>query len=292
MIARKLFLAAVSCALATAASAAVFVADFSQLAYEDVLYGYPDPPPSGSQWGQSEANPDGSVYGDVNATPLAWGQDATVGSQVVSGAAVGAYYDVPANDVFYADHAVGEGMSSSWMVVSFMIQDSTDDYPGRNDFFLAVTDDEGSELMHFHLTGDDSGVTDKWNMTWTDMPSGGTGYGGAPAAVLAGGIYKLSVQFLPDGQGGMTYQVSVEPDCATCTDSYYGGVEALTGVSSDAMIGDFRMGTDLGVDTNTGDPEDVWGDNYLLVLGVSVPEPASVALFGLGALGLVVRRRR
>ena len=78
MIARKLILAAASCALATAASAAVFVADFSQLAYEDVLNGYPDAPPSGAPWGQSEANPDSSVYGDVNVAPLAWGQTATV----------------------------------------------------------------------------------------------------------------------------------------------------------------------------------------------------------------------
>ena len=292
MIARKLILAAASCALATAASAAVFVADFSQLAYEDVLNGYPDAPPSGAPWGQSEANPDSSVYGNVNVAPLAWGQEATVGSQVVSGAAVGTYYDVPTNDIFYADHAVGENMSASWFVVSFLVQDSTAEYPGRNDFFFALADPDGNELMHFQLTGDDSGATDKWNMTWTDMPGGGTGIGGAPAAVLAGGIYKLTVKFVPDGQGGMTYQLSVEPDCVECTDSYYGGWESLTDVGSDAVIDSFRMGADLGIDTVNNTPEDVWGDNYLLVLGVSIPEPASVALVGLGVLGLVVRRRR
>lgn len=292
MIARKLLLAATSCALATVASAAVFVADFSELDYEDVLNGYQDPPPSGAPWGQSEANPDGSEYGDLNVSPLAWGQTATVGSEQVIGAAVGTYYDVPADDVFYADHAVGENMSASVFEVSFLVQDSTPTYPDRNDFFFALADENGNELMHFHLTGDDSGATDKWNMTWTDMPDGGSGIGGAPAAVLAGGIYKLTVQFMPDGHGGMTYQLSVEPDCDGCTDSYYGGVEPLTGVSSDAVIDSFRMGADLGTDTQTGAPESDWGDNYLLVLGVSIPEPASVALFGLGVLGLVVRRRR
>ncbi|MCW1887326.1 PEP-CTERM sorting domain-containing protein [Luteolibacter flavescens] len=262
---------ALSLGLTAASSAAsIFVSDFTGTSSGDALSGT-------NGWGQSEAN-------DDDLEPLAWVSSLT-GTPAAS---VGAYYAAPGSTSFYASNSVGTAFTTSTISLQFGLQDSTTDYPFRNNFGFSLVNGAGDNLFSVNLTttnqggifDDPSNPVDpetsdaNWNLSVTSI-----GMAAEPAFVAVGedSFYTVYVEFTSVGADinyKLYFQGTVGP---TVIDT-----GTLAGLSSET-ISQFR------VNFSQGTGQD-WGDNILTFR--AVPEPSALLLSGLAGLAFLRRRRR
>ena len=293
------FLAAAAIAPVTHAS--VYVSDWSGASSGDYPLGEfvaEDGPQSGSTvagidgWVQSEPNHwsvDACPGGCYN--PLSWVSPLNGG---LAGT-VGTYYTAPeeTSDCFWVSQTINQPLSSgNWLGMRFGIQDSTTDYPSRNDFGISAVDATGDVIWALTFTpSTQTGDYDDWqnpgdpataNTTWLMSVTSDFSYT-APdpnpfAAVYEDGEYEMYFSYAPNGSD-VDYTVHIVGGQSTeWTES-----GTITGVASETFA-ELRVGSCLGDDATD------WGDNFFTF--TAIPEPASLALFGLGALGLLARRRR
>jgi hypothetical protein len=278
-------------AFTTSAFSAGFIADFSGLinpsdsnpnTVTGVLNGY-------GSWTQSVPNPDGSVNGATNAyngglgpAPLSWGAN-VFGNR---GASLGTYYDVPGGASYSVSHPVsGVSFGLTYMTVDFVLTDSTNGFPDRNDYSFGLYNGSGGKLFSWDLdivdpqTVDPDNETGVWQGRVTST-GGGTSYIGGAAE---GTLYRLSVLITSSGGGNVSYSGLFESPSNPANDTPFSGT--LTGLSAESV-------TEFRVTSSEGSGSD-WGDNFISFTGVSViPEPATTSLFALSLTCLLVRRRR
>ena len=293
--------------LTGAVHGAGFIADFSGLinaddadpnTTTDVMDGY-------DGWSQSEGNPDGSVYGNDNSysggsgtAPLSWGAN-VAGNR---GASLGFFYDIPASSPFYAAHGVtGVSFGNSFMMADFIITDSSDLYPARNDFSFGIFNAAGDNLFSWQLdaelqTSTPDSATGDWFGRTTSVAtnSNGTYKGGA----REGGFYRIAVTFSSGANGTVNYAGAFSSLLDNSLDQTFSGtLSGVTGLNAED-IAEFRVTSIYGEGVEFdqfGDPTltPAWGDNFISFTNVMViPEPASSALLGLGLAGFLMRRRR
>ncbi len=244
--------------LTAVAPASVFISDFTGASSGDALPGI-------DSWSQNQANPTNDTQ------PLTWVNP--IGGGL--GAAVGTFYDVPTSDPLSATRPIGVALAGSTLCLDFSIQDSTNLFPGRNDYSFTVANGSGDNLfsLNFGATSQNMAAPALWNVTWDSI--GGSG-GPAFGAVGDNSIYSLIIDFTPD-LGDMDFSLSLQgPVGSPFVET--GTLTGLAGASFDDLVVSTTMG--LGAD---------WGDNFIVVQGV--PEPSSLLLLGLSGLGLLRRRR-
>jgi hypothetical protein len=200
-----------------------------------------------------------------------------VNGSTVRGASVGVAYTVPTNDPFYASHSVGIGLAGTTLQTTFVITDSTSAFPFRNDYSIGLFNAGGTRLFSLDMKAVagsvPGGSNNQWNTHWSTGATQSSAFGG----VLENGDYNLSVTFTPSGSN-VNFALSLT---GTNTFNVNG---TLTGLSAQ-QIASYRVYTTKG----TGVTE--WGDGFISFVNVKVPEPSVAALLGLGALGLMRRRR-
>lgn len=301
MKSRHLLTLFAAAAIAPATHASVYVSDWGSAQSGDSPLGEflaEDGPQNGNTvagidgWVQSEPNhwtTDVCPEGCYN--PLSWMGPLNSG---IAGT-IGTYYTTPeeTSDCFWVSQTINQPLSTTrWLGMRFGIQDSTTDYPNRNDFGISVTNTSGDAIWSLKFTPasqtgdyddwqnptDPSTANSLWTMSVTSDLTYTPGHANPFAAVYEDGEYEMYLTFEPVGDD-LGYTVHIIGG----QDTEWFATGSITDASGETWD-ELRVGSCFGEDA--GD----WGDNTFSFVGI--PEPASLALFGLGALGLLARRRR
>jgi len=197
---------------------------------------------------------------------------------------VGSASELAASGGVYTGGAAVEATTGGGAVV-----DST----GANQFAFnndgtASTFNGGSSFNSVHYNQAATGNGNGNNLEFTEAQAAGTYPGVAPS----GGKVFLGTMFVTVGSGQTTYHLnSLDNETITATGSFKGD-ETQSPLDPNAF-------TQSNYDTGAmGDGSTATGANvaspYSFSVGSAspVPEPASMAIFGLGAAGLLIKRQR
>lgn len=290
---RSLFTLASATGLVPAAFGGyIHVSDFSGANIGDPLGAFA-PVPGIDGWIQSEGyndpdgDPDTTFPGVEGDAPLSWisnhaGQNAGT---------IGTYYDVPLGSSYYVSHAISAPLVGSSLGMRFGIQDSTTDFPTRNQFYISLVGASNANLFTLFFTPTDQTVdfddpldpTDpgtaftQWDMNWTSGAYSDPEFQG----VIEDSSYTLDLTFVLDGLD-VKFTAYFDGPLNDFTET-----GTLSGLNlTTESITELRVGTIM----DGGGGATDWGDNFFAF--AAIPEPSSPVLLGLAALGLVVRRRR
>jgi hypothetical protein len=253
-----LLAAAGSLALIASAQAAVYFEDFESFAIDTDLDGQNGWSTTGDSFYAFSTD-----LGDGNMVAIIGGGDDALTNVTTTG------ITLPSGLSFISD-----APNDSAFGANFFIVDSTNAV--RDTFGFSLVGGMGEDLFTLIFTPD--ALPGVWDMSYTSIGGSDSFKIGLSDASITTGAYNFYVKFTAIDADNVAFDFKIN--------DYFDS----SGVLSDPGIAGLSMGGFNAFWSTTADNS---GDNFMVFDNVSViPEPSSAMLIGLGAVGLMLRRKR